>query len=271
MKSDESKGGELLVRTMLLGGALAFPLMTVGCDEQTETAPVASAAPAKTAAPAAVTPPPKPEPEAKPKKKFEDCEKVETLTFENKDLEAAIRVKAQKPEGELKISDLKKLRSLNLTRVLVEELDVCLFHHMTELREFFIGPVGIDDISPLSNSKKLESLGLAMNPVEDLSPLSEMTKLDRLDLSNTKVVDLSPLSEMTLMTELTLDGAPATDLSPLSKMTKLERLSVKKTQVKDVSVLAEMKDIKFVYVAESDVDIGSTSVVVKNGGKVITE
>lgn len=245
-----------------------------GCEET--KAPEAAKA---TASPAATEPAPvapKPEPEAepeRPKKKLEDCAPGTQVQIDNADLEAAIRVKAQKPEGELTTADLKKLRSLNLARVVIEELDICLFHHMTELRELFIGPVGIDDLSPLSGLKNLETLGFAMNPVSDISPLADMTKMDRLDMANTKVTDLGPLSKMTAMTELTLDGSPVEDTAALHGMTKLERLSIKGTKIGDIKFLSEMKDLKFLYINDSPIaqDVGQTGVVIKNGAKVISD
>lgn len=266
------RGG--IFQGMLLTGALALPgggLM--GCDEPLEPEKVeAKASAAKTAEPAPVAvPAPAPEP-VKVKKKLEDCEPG-VVNIDHEGLEAAIRLKAQKPEGKLGIADLKKLRSLNLARVEIEELDICLFHHMTELRELFIGPTGVDDLSPIAGSTKIETLGFAMNPISDLSPLKEMTKMDRLDMANTKVTDLSPLSGMTVMTELTLDGSPVEDVSALHGMTKLERLSIKGTKVKDIKFLEAMKDLKFIYINDSPIadDIGQTGVVVRNGGKVVTD
>src|SRR5690606_16058615 len=135
--------------------------------------------------------------------------------------EGAVRVKAQKPDGDLTTADLKKLRSLNLSRVRLSELDVCLFRHMTELRELFIGPGEIDDLSSIATSTKLESLGVSGNPISDLSPLAKMTKMDRLDLAHTKVTDLSVLAGMKTLTELNVDDTGVTDLTPLQALTKL--------------------------------------------------
>lgn len=258
---------------LILGMVAVGAVSLAACDEPKGPEPVkATAAAAKPPEPAPVAAPaPAPEPE-KVRKKFEDCEPG-VVKIDHEGLEAAIRLKAQKPEGKIGIADLKKLRSLNLARVEIEELDICLFHHMTELRELFIGPTGIDDLSPIAGATKIETLGIAMNPITDLSPLAGMTKMDRLDMANTKVSDLSPLSGMTLMTELTLDGSPVEDASALHGMTKLERLSIKGTKIKDIKFLEAMKDLKFIYINDSPIadDIGQTGVVVRNGGKVVSD
>lgn len=250
-------------------------VLVLGCEESkpSETAAnpppadthVAPIAPAPTAVPAPVAEAPRPQ------KKLEDCPK--DLVIENSELEASLRVKAQKPEGTITTSDLKKLRSLNLSRVPLQELDICLFHHMTELRELFLPPSGIVDLSPIANSKKMETLGIARNPVTDLSPLSDMSNMDRLDLASTNVSDLSPLSKMTKLTELTLDGTGVSDISLLANMTKLERLSIKSTAIKDVKVLAALKTLKFLYITDSPIaaDLGQTGALVQNGTKVIQD
>lgn len=255
--------------------ALGMGLSLTGCDEKKEEAPVEKAAPApeNVVPPPPTAPAPEPEKEVKPKKKLEDCAAGPKVVLENADLEASIRLKAQKPEGDLTTADLKKLRSLNLSRVSLDELDICLFHHMTSLRELFLGPGQVTDLGPISGATDLESLRVSMNPVEDLSPLAKMKKMDRLDLGKTAVKDLSPLKDMVLMTELMLDGAPVEDVSALSGMTKLEKLSVAGTQVKDIKALAELKKLEFLYIKESPLadDISATGVVAKNGTKVVQD
>jgi len=262
-----------LTRHSLLSAGLVVAL-TFGCEEkkpQEQPAVPATqpAAATPSAAPPAPAPAPEPVVEAKPKKKLEDCPK--DITIENGDLEASIRVKAQKPEGPITKADLKRLRSLNLARVAMDDLDICLFHHMTELRELFLPPSGISDLSPIAGAKKMETLGIARNPVIDLGPIADMTSMDRLDLASTQVVDVSPLARMTKLTELTLDGTPVMDISPLKDMTKLERLSLKSTAIKDIKVLEPFKSLKFLYITDSAVDLGQTGGLAQNGTKIVQD
>lgn len=260
--------GSLVLCTTLFG--------QLGCDEKQELA--ATTVTTKPADPAAIPAPMNTAPEpviepAKPKKTLADCPRDNKLVIENADLQASIRVKAQKPDGVLTTADLKKLRSLNLSRVELDQLDICLFSHMTELRELFIAPTGIDDLSPISGAKHMETLGVAGNPISDLSPLEKMTNLDRLDLAKTKVSDLSALSQLTKLTELTLDGSEVTELTSISGLSELERLSIKSTQIKDLKPLTGLKKLKFLYLADSAAasDMGQTGPIVQNGTKVIED
>jgi internalin A len=252
----------------------------LGCEEKkTETAGAAEVAAATP------EPPPAPAPEAvaateevapappKVRKKLEDCPTGNEVVLDNAEMEGALRVKAQKPDGELTAADLRRVRSLNLTRVPLDELDICLFRHMTGLRELFLAKGNVDDLSPIATSTQLESLGVSRNPITDLSVLSKLTKLDRLDLAGTKVKDLSPLAGLTALTELNVDDTPVEDVSALEKLTKLERLSLQRTQVKSLQVLSAHKALKFLYVSGSPLegDYGATAVVTKNGTKVLSD
>lgn len=223
---------------------------TIACEDppkpEAKPAETAAAAPAPTPAPTPAAP--KEEPKAKkPKKQLADCPKGPTVTFEQKGVEDEVRRKLPKPEGDITIADLKKLKSFNMSQVKgLEELDVCIFSHMTGLKELFLGEGTFDDLSPIAAATNLESLRASINQVSDLAPLSKLKKLDRLDLGRTQVKDIAPLAELTALTELQLDGTQVEDLKPLAKLTLLETLSVKGSKVKDLSPLDGLKKLKSV-------------------------
>jgi internalin A len=224
-------------------------LGAAGCED----APKPEAKPVDTAA-AAPPPAPTPTPTAKPaekpkapKKQLADCPKGPTVTFEQKAVEDEVRRKLPKPTGDITTADLKKLKSFNMSQVKgLDSLDVCIFSHMTGLKELFLGEGTFDDLSPIAGATNLESLRASINQVSDLAPLSKLKKLDRLDLGRTQVKDLAPLAELTALTELQLDGTQVEDISPLAKLTLLETLSLKGTKVKDLSPLNGLKKLKSV-------------------------
>jgi internalin A len=230
------------------------PLVCVcllGCEDppkpEAKPAATAAAAPVATPAPsaAAAAPPSAPKP-AKVKKQLSDCPKGPNVTFEQKELEDEVRRKLPKPTGDITYAELKKLKSLNTSQVKLDELDVCIFSHLTGLKELFLGKGELDDLSPLASATQLESLRASLNQVSDISALAKLKKLDRLDLGHTQVKDLSPLAELTALTELQLDSTPVEDIGPLAKLTLLEVLSLKGSKVKDLSPLNGLKKLKSV-------------------------
>lgn len=257
--------------------SLSLGLVAFGCEEtpKPSAAPTAAATPTPAPSP---TPAPAPAETAaaapkKPKKTLADCAKGGAVDFGDAGIEAQVRLKLQKAEGAISAADLKRLKSLNLSQVKLDQLDPCVFTPMTALKELFLGPGDYDDLSPIAGAVGLESLRASMNQVSDLSPIAKMTKLDRLDLGKTKVKDLTPIAGLKNITELQLDGTEVEDISPLEKLTLLETLSLKNTKVKDAGVLKGMKKLKFLYIAGSPLDADPMSVGAAraNGAKIIAE
>ncbi len=255
----------------------AVSLCLLACEDppKAEPAPAESAAaPAPTPSVAAAAAPAEPEP-AKPKppkKQLSDCPKG-PITFSEKALEDEVRRKLPKPTGDITPADLKRVRSFNASQVKLDELDPCLFSHMTGLKELFLGQGSFDDLSPIAGATQLESLRASINQVSDLKPLAKLKKLDRLDLGRTQVKDLTPLSELTALTELQLDGTPVEDLTPLAKLTSLEMLNIKGTRVKDLSPLTGLKKLKSVDGRDTpaDEDPMSFAPLRGRGVKIVTQ
>jgi len=104
-------------------------------------APTAAAAPAPTPSAAAAAPP-KNEPSRSSRRSSWPIAQGPNVTFEQKAVEDEVRRKLPKPTGDITIADLKKLKSFNMSQVKgLEELDVCIFSHMTGLKELFLGEV----------------------------------------------------------------------------------------------------------------------------------
>lgn len=260
-------------------GAILTALLLIGCDESKKPS---EGQPEAVSTPEPKPPAPLPEPrqEEEPKKaerawpKFAECPKgPPKLSIDSAELEGAIRVKAQKPEGALTLADLRKLRSLNLSRVPPEGIDICLFAVMPELRELTFGPEQIGDLEPIAKLTKLESLSMTRNPVSDLTPLKKLTKLDRITIASAQVTDLSPLNELRVVTEVNFDDNPIEDISVLENMKDLERVSLQKTKVSSAAALSKLKKLRFLYLTGSPLgdDIGATAELVRNGTKVIRE
>ena len=219
-------------------------------EEQQPTASTASAtAPKPTLAPTPSAEPPKEAKKPRPKKSAADCPKGPAVVFDDKAVEAEVRKKLAKADGTITIADLGKLKSLNLSQVEMHQLDPCIIPHAKNLKELFLGPGDLDDLSLLSGMTQLESLRASISKVNDLTPLEKLVKLDRIDLGRTQVTDIMPLKGLKNLTELALDDTQVRDLRALESHKKLERLSIQRTLVKDYSPLKDIKTLKFLYVA----------------------
>lgn len=183
-----------------------------------------------------------------------ECAEGKNADFHHKGLEAEIRRKLEKPEGEITKAELAKVKSVNLAKgEPIDYLDPCIFPHLTGVKDLFLGPGKLSDISLLSKMTRLESLRATANQVSDISVLANLKLLDRLDLANTAVSDVTPLAKLENLTELQLDGSRVSDISPLANLPKLERLTLNRTPVKDVRPLKTVTTLKSLNVSGSAV------------------
>jgi internalin A len=228
----------------------AMCLCLAACDDDKKPAPPATPSAAPTVLASVVAP----IPSAKPAKKQIDCPTGTDVVFSDKSLEDEVRRKLSKDGGTLTKSDLAQVKSVNLTRGAVNELDPCVFPLLTGMKDLFLGQGELSDLTPLASLTNLATLRASINQVSDIRPLEKLTKMDRLDIGRTQVSDISPIANMTGITELQLDDTPVADISSLRACTKLEKLSLKRTLVKDLSPLKEMKKLRFLYIEGAPIE-----------------
>ena len=236
------KKAALAIAPVVLG--LPLLLAANGCEENKLEKMLEAGAPSASVAaiPLASSLPPSPLPPP-PKKKQWKCEKSTNVDFEGDTaLESEVRLKLQKPKGDISVAELANVKSINLTKYGPStELNPCLFPKFTGLHDLFVGQGELDDLKPIAELTSLVSLRATENKVKDITPLKKLVHLDRLDLSKTQVMDISVIGAMTDLTELELDGTPITDLAPLASLKKLEKVTIANTAVKDVSPLKNSK------------------------------
>lgn len=246
------RAGFLAVGLVGLG---CFSACLAACDENREKDLVskvgeASAPSTSSSAGASASAAPMAVADAAPARKTYTCGRGPDVDFHgNTALEAEVRKKLGKDGGTINQSDLKTIKSINLTQVTsLDDLDPCIFPLFTGMKDLFLGPGELDDLSPIANLTQLVSLRASINKVSDLKPLAKLTQMDRLDLGRTAVHDITPLASMAALTELQLDDTQVTDISPLKNCKNLEKLSIRHTPVTDISPLKDAKKLRFLYI-----------------------
>lgn len=271
-----------LAGLLTIASFTALSSLLAGCDEDkkkedllakagasasaTPAAPDAAMMAAASATPSASATAPAP-------KKDVVCQTGPDLTLTDPDIEAQVRLKLAKPKDPLKMSDLANVKSLDLTKKKdLDDLDPCIFPKMTGLKHLYLGPGKLNDLKPISNLIRLESLRASINEVEDLKPLEKMAMLDVLDLGRTHVRDIGSLSALTNLTELQLDNTQVSDLKPLEKLKKLRILSIKNTTVTDVSPLKGMNDLKTLNVEGCAIsNLDTIQPLIAKGLRIVTK
>src|ERR1700733_11835003 len=77
-------------------------------------------------------------------------------------------------------NDLKAIKSINLSQATINDLDPCVFPLFTGMKDLFLGPGDLDNLTPLATLTQLITLRASINKVSDVSPLAKMTQMDRL-------------------------------------------------------------------------------------------
>ena len=112
----------------------------------------------------------------------------QVITFADSRLEAAVRDAINKPEGDIRESDVSGLTALHAKTSGIASLDG--IENLTSLTVLDLRKNQISDISPLSNLTSLMVLDLFRNQIIDISPLSNLISLTDLDLSANQISDI---------------------------------------------------------------------------------
>jgi internalin A len=257
----------------------SLALLTAGCDTP---APVAAADGGGTmsfadlaqidAGPLAITGDAGRASSSGPVRTTSDCvAKDGTVDFHgDKLLEADVRKKLQRADGPIHESDLKTIKSINISGGNVDALDPCIFPRLTAMRDLFVGPGAVEDLTPLANLVQMRSLRVSVSHVADLTPLEKLGYMDRIDLGRTPVHDIGALGKLANLTEVQLDDTLVTDISPLASCPKLQKVSLQRTGVSDLTPLRGATGLKFLYIQGTQVhDLTPLSSLVAHGLKII--
>jgi internalin A len=179
------------------------------------------------------------------------------VQFPDAKLEAAIRQRIGKPEGQITETDLQSVTLLSADDKGIHDItgiekcvnlgilnlpgneieDISPLSTLTKLKLLTLANNKITDISPLSSLTNVEALILAINQIADIQPLSNLTNLETLTLADNKITDISALSHLTRLRKLALDCNQIVDVKPLSNLPRLMSLGLYRNQVSDISPL----------------------------------
>jgi len=156
-----------------------------------------------------------------------------TVTFQDANLEAAVRQAIGKPEGAIYASDLEELTSFHAPGRGITDLSG--LQHFANLTELNLGDNEIKDVSPLSHLTKLTRLNLVANKISDISSLSSLNSLTKLLLDDNQISDISALAFLANLKELRLTGNPLSATSVDVYIPSLQQRGVQVASVKPVS------------------------------------
>ena len=156
-----------------------------------------------------------------------------TVTFSSQNLEAAVRLELDRPEGPVTYDDLAQIRHLGVVGDRVFSAGELFEYAESCYRidgEFYLvdghsGYGDVADLSLLAHMPNLEELYLCRQTVRDVSAL-EGLPLVTLALNENQISDLSPIASLTELETLYLNKNPATNYGALAGLENLRHLSL---------------------------------------------
>ncbi len=191
----------------------------------------------------------------------------------------------------LALSELRKLKYLNLSNTSVKELLPLRF--MQNLVYLDISNTGVEDISVVDYFKKIEYLNLSNTQIRDLASIENNGNLRNLDISSTQLFDFTPvsrveqlwhlnisntsfnstqlLSELSELEYLNLDKTYVVGLAGLEGLSRLHTLVVSNTYIKDLTPLSNLRSLVSLTINQTGVDDLSPLSEIKSLRKVYAD
>jgi len=167
------------------------------------------------------------------------------IKFQDAKLEAAIRKAINKPKGKILITDVKKVKKLNLSNKQISNIQG--LQHFKALTDLKLNNNNIKDISYLSGLTNLVYLEVNQNQISNIGPVKYLKKLACLWVMENRIKDITPLKGLTSMGSLDLRFNMISNVSALSNMKKIEFLGLSENPIRDIKPLMNLKKIKRFY------------------------
>ncbi|WPC39539.1 leucine-rich repeat domain-containing protein [Clostridium sp. JS66] len=153
------------------------------------------------------------------------------VTFKDENLEKVVRDKINKETGDIYITDVKSIVSLNASHKNIK--DISGIENLTGLQTLDLGNNQISDISVLSSLTNLETVNLSYNEFSDISKLKGLTKLETLNLNSNEIEDISAVQTLNNLKSLNLSNCKINNINPLKGLNNLKTLWLNNNEVSD--------------------------------------
>jgi len=159
--------------------------------------------------------------------------------FKDPQLENAVRLAINKPDGYLRSHQLLTLAILDASTYEINDLSG--IDQLRGLESLRLRNNNISSIDPLEKLTRLTELDLRGNQVRDISPIADLKQLERLNLRENPIEDIRPLKDLVNLRELNLHGVNVgSDISVISRLKNLTRLNIRRSEVSDLSPIESL-------------------------------
>jgi hypothetical protein len=134
-------------------------------------------------------------------------------------VEKAIREELKKPTGELTVTDLNKVKELDLENKELTDVPNGL-DKLTNLKVLYLSRNKLTDVRDLEKLTQVKNIILSVNSLTDVKGLEKLTQLEGLNLSNNKLTDVAGLGNLTNLWVLRLELIPDLTKAQIAELQK---------------------------------------------------
>lgn len=129
--------------------------------------------------------------------------------FQDANLDQAIRNHLNKPEGLVTKSELKSIKSLNVSNSGIDNLGgIELLENLVDLNISYNNIQDLDDLQPLEDLKILKA---SNNEIQDIEAIKYLSELEIIDLKDNLIESIEALTYLNQLEYLLLEGNPIDD------------------------------------------------------------
>ena len=203
-------------------------------------------------------------PDAQTSQRCSDQSSSALATFEDENLESAVRSALSVGESaDVTCGLVSELTHLVAAEVEIENLDG--IQNLTGLEELDLWDNAITDITQLAGLTSLNMLVLGANSVADVSALAGLANLTFLQIRENEIDDIGALSGLTQLTNLDISYNDISDISALSGMTRLTTLRVYNNPISDIGAMRGLTSLSELHVHDLS-DLRTIRPLIENSG-----
>lgn len=150
------------------------------------------------------------------------------------------------------LSKLSNLKRLDISNTRINDLSP--IRNLTKLESLICEGTQVESLTHLRYLSNLRVLNLNNTPVYDLKALQSIDKLEQLYLNHTQINNLDPLSQLKHLMDLRFSNTPISDLKPLNQITTLEVLHFNSTAVNSVEPLTNLDNLRILVMDNTRID-----------------
>ncbi len=162
----------------------------------------------------------------------------EVVQIKDAELEKIIREKIGKPEGDILVSDMAMVYSININN---EETPVSVLdglEYAVNLSDFSYRYGQLVSLDPVSGMQQLTYMNISYSTVDQAPKQFNTPLLARISFIETNVSDFAFLENATAMTSVNFTRCGATSIEFLANANSLEEVNLSDNQIVDISPLA---------------------------------